>query len=130
MTDLSALQSASRDVLALRWKALFKREPPARVNTSLLCRVLAWHAQCEAIGHQPFALPASSSKPKSTAIKGTPHLSPGTRLLREWRGASYEVMVLARGYEYAGKTYTSLSSVARTITGTPWSGPAFFGLKG
>ena len=56
-------------------------------------------------------------------------LSPGTRLLREWHGATHEVLVEAHGFEYAGKNYKSLSAVARAITGTPWSGPAFFGTK-
>jgi hypothetical protein len=39
-------------------------------------------------------------------------------------------MVLADGFAWNGKTYESLSRVARAITGTRWSGPAFFGLKG
>ena len=32
-------------------------------------------------------------------------------------------------FEYEGRRYKSLSAVARHITGTQWSGPAFFGLK-
>jgi hypothetical protein len=31
---------------------------------------------------------------------------------------------------YCGRRYKSLSEVARAITGTRWSGPLFFGLKG
>jgi len=38
------------------------------------------------------------------------------------------VLVLDQGFEYAGRTYKSLSEIARAITGTRWSGPAFFGL--
>jgi hypothetical protein len=30
---------------------------------------------------------------------------------------------------YRDSTYRSLSEIARRITGTRWSGPAFFGLK-
>jgi len=33
------------------------------------------------------------------------------------------------GFEYAGKTYSSLSKIAQTITGAHWSGPRFFGLN-
>ena len=33
------------------------------------------------------------------------------------------------GFEYRGEIYTSLTKVAKVITGTAWSGPAFFGLK-
>ena len=34
------------------------------------------------------------------------------------------------GFEYRDKRYASLSVIAKTITGTARSGPAFFGLKG
>jgi hypothetical protein len=37
--------------------------------------------------------------------------------------------VLDDGYDYAGERFDSLSELARRITGTRWSGPAFFGLK-
>jgi hypothetical protein len=58
-----------------------------------------------------------------------PALAPGARLVREWQGRTHQVTVLAAGFEYAGQTYRSLSAIARTITGTPWSGPAFFGVR-
>jgi Protein of unknown function (DUF2924) len=54
---------------------------------------------------------------------------PGTRFVREWQGKLHEVSVLSDGYEYNDRTFTSLSEIAREITGTRWSGPAFFGLK-
>ena len=53
----------------------------------------------------------------------------GTRLVREWNGERHEVTVTRDGYEYRGRPYKSLSAVARTITGTRWNGPAFFGLR-
>ncbi|QNN68766.1 DUF2924 domain-containing protein [Thermomonas carbonis] len=56
-------------------------------------------------------------------------LKPGTRLLRAWQGKTYTVTVADPGFVYEGKTYGSLSVIAREITGTPWSGPVFFGLK-
>jgi hypothetical protein len=57
-------------------------------------------------------------------------MRPGTRLLREWRGRTYEVTVTAEGrFACAGSTYRSLSAVARAIIGTRWLGPAFFGLN-
>jgi hypothetical protein len=56
-------------------------------------------------------------------------LKSGTRLVREWRGRTYEVLVLDDGFSWQGTQYRSLSALARTITGTAWSGPLFFGLK-
>ena len=58
-----------------------------------------------------------------------PQLKPGTRLLREWQGRTYEVVVLDDGFCWQGTQYRSLSAIARKITGTAWSGPLFFGLK-
>ena len=58
-----------------------------------------------------------------------PELKPGTRLMREWRGQSHEVLVLDAGFSWQGTRYRSLSAIARKITGTAWSGPLFFGLR-
>jgi hypothetical protein len=53
----------------------------------------------------------------------------GTRLVREWRGERYEVIILSNGFEYAGRKWNSLTAIARDITGTQWNGPVFFGLR-
>ena len=67
----------------------------------------------------------------SEARKPAPPISlkPGTRLVREWRGATHTVLVHADGFEWHGKRYRSLTIVAREITGAHWSGPRFFGLR-
>ncbi len=51
------------------------------------------------------------------------------KLIREWQGIEQTVTVLADGYEWQGRSYRSLSAVARAITGTRWNGWIFFGLK-
>ncbi|MGN7614323.1 DUF2924 domain-containing protein [Magnetococcales bacterium HHB-1] len=56
-------------------------------------------------------------------------LTPGTRLKRVWKGNTYCVTVLDRGFELNGVIFNSLSAAARHITGTRWNGKAFFGLK-
>lgn len=54
----------------------------------------------------------------------------GTVLTRHHGGIDHQVTVLGEdGYEYQGRRYASLSVIAREITGTRWSGPAFFGLR-
>lgn len=128
MMALESLRSADRESLALHWRDLFKCDPPPRVHIGLMRGVLAWHAQCEASGVSSSSLnkPATPARLDPLPV---PTLRPGTRLLREWRGATHEVRVVSNGFEYAGQTYRSLSRIARTITGTPWSGPAFFGVK-
>ena len=58
-------------------------------------------------------------------------MMPGTTLLRDWEGQEYRVTVAPDGfYLLNGQRFKSLSGVARSITGTNWSGPRFFGLEG
>jgi hypothetical protein len=72
---------------------------------------------------------ASPCATGETRLRARPELKPGTRLVREWQGRTYEVLVLDDGFSWQDTHYRSLSALARKITGTPWSGPLFFGLK-
>jgi hypothetical protein len=60
---------------------------------------------------------------------GRQRFKSGTRLVREWKGKVHEVTITADGFDYEGEAYKSLSPIACRITGTHWSGPAFFGTK-
>ena len=53
---------------------------------------------------------------------------PGTLLTRKWKGRTVLVEVLAKGFRYENRQYSSLSAIAVAITGTRWNGLAFFGL--
>ena len=64
----------------------------------------------------------AAGKAPTTAAK------PGSHLIREWNGRTYQVEVTSDGYTMDGKTWRSLSAIARHITGAQWSGPRFFGL--
>lgn len=68
--------------------------------------------------------PQSSMRPLPPVV-----LSPGTRLMREWRGVVHVVDRTAEGFMWSGKIYGSLSAIARAITGVRWNGLAFFGLR-
>jgi hypothetical protein len=65
---------------------------------------------------------------KSGTAAKEPTLPPGTRIVREWRGERHVINVTQDGFEHRGTVYDSLSEIARSITGTRWSGPRFFGL--
>jgi hypothetical protein len=52
----------------------------------------------------------------------------GTALFREHAGALHRVTVVADGFEWEGRIYSSLSAVARAITGVRWNGRRFFAL--
>jgi len=64
-------------------------------------------------------------KPASRRVKRP---AVGTQLIREYQGTEHHVTVIRNGFEYHGRTFRSLSHIAREITGTRWSGPLFFGL--
>jgi Protein of unknown function (DUF2924) len=51
----------------------------------------------------------------------------GTVLEREHDGATHKVTVTDDGFRYDGKSYGSLSTVAKVITGKIWNGFVFFG---
>lgn len=53
---------------------------------------------------------------------------PGDRLLREWNGKTHVVEAIEGGYVFEAKVYSSLTAIARQITGVHGSGPRFFGL--
>lgn len=57
-------------------------------------------------------------------------LLPGTKIRKEYNGIDHLVEVTKDGFEYSGQKWKSLSAIANKITGTKWSGPKFFGLKG
>ena len=57
------------------------------------------------------------------------NLKIGTVLVRDYQGRRHTVTVAPDGYVWEGQPYSSLSAIARAITGTAWSGPRFFALK-
>ena len=130
--DLSALVTLDRDALAERWAVAFGSPAPRRCQAPLLRGALAWHAQMHALRKSAGTREVDRmvrGLRRASSSASTDVLAPGTRLLREWQGQTHHVTVLTQGFEYGGRTYRSLSAVARHITGTAWSGPLFFGLR-
>jgi hypothetical protein len=77
----------------------------------------------------PSHPPPAASPAPSPARARDPRLPPaGTVLARAYQGAHHEVTVLEKGFDYRGVAYSSLSAIAKAITGTPWNGLVFFGL--
>lgn len=109
--------------------------PPTRASDAYMRSVLAYHIQertspklSAATVRHLEQLAAPNAKFEAMLVQAR-KLSAGASLLREWNGETHEVRVLESGFEYRGQRYRSLSAIAREITGTRWSGPAFFGLK-
>lgn len=129
---LAELAELNRATLADRWKAAFGVPAPKSCQATLLRQALAWHAQMQVLKDSVGVREAERAYialRKAARAPSASTLSPGTRLLREWQGRTHHVTVVAGGFEYDGRVYGSLSSIARQITGTRWSGPLFFGIR-
>lgn len=130
--QLAGVTTMSPAALGAAWRQL-RKEPPPPVAPDLLRRGLGWHLQVERYGglsrdaERELARVASGSMPL-LPTQASAVLRPGTRLVRSWHGATYAVLVTENGFEFDGRAYTSLTTIARAITGAAWSGPRFFGL--
>src|SRR5262249_43807027 len=122
--------------LRARWRTLFRRKASEHLPRHLLFRILAYRLQGERLGDldqetvRLLDRIASGRNGPPTLRKQCPRLQPGSMLVREWDGSRHQVEVLDKGFAWNGKTYRSLSAVAFALTGTRWSGPRFFGLRG
>jgi len=134
-SDLTNLTSLDRAALLEKWRTLYGAEPPARIRDNFLLHSIARRMQEQALGGLKPATRRFLEKAAGDIQAGrqvsasAPMIKSGTRLLREWHGVTYEVVVLEKGVQCNGKQYRSLSELARAITGVRWSGPLFFGLR-
>ena len=125
---LATLAKLSSARLRQRW-AEHTGRPVPRVSPSLLRMALAWELQAGVYGGLSRQTRQRLDQIGS-AQTVTRNVKPGMRLVREWNGALHVVTITEDGaVQWNGQTWPSLSKVAREITGTRWSGPAFFGLK-
>jgi len=131
-SELAGLPDLDRLALVEQWQILYGSAPPAGISRSLLIRAISYCLQEQDLGGLKPSTKRfleKSSQDNSSRLMPAASIKSGTRLLREWHGVTYEVIVLDSGVQCNGKQYRSLSEVARAITGTRWSGPLFFGLK-
>ena len=120
--------SMSRAELQDRWAKLTGRPAP-RLSVAMLRLALGYELQARAKGGLSRTARLQLDGSGDTRQRAMP-LAPGLRLVREWQGKVHVVTVDDAGtIHWNGQCWKSLSEVARTITGTRWSGPAFFGLK-
>lgn len=130
---VKSISLMSADERKAEWTKTFKSPPPAAFGAGLLARALAAHAQEKVYG----ALTKSELRRLQKLHRDAPgpgrsrpasDLEPGTMLSRSWHGEVHEVLVLEGGFAYRGCQYSSLTVIAKQITGAVWSGPRFFGL--
>jgi hypothetical protein len=122
-----AVSQMGRSELVSEWQSQFGAPPPPKLRVELMRPVLVYRIQENAWGLSGSGQKARIHDLSTDANRRS--FKAGTKIIREWKGQLHEVAVTTEGYVYNGAVYKSLSPIATRITGTRWSGPAFFGTK-
>lgn len=137
---ITRLPDTPFEEIKLLWQQFFATPMPTH-NRQYLERRIAYRMQELEFAQQHSAVLERNkaridtllerTKPKAKAGRGElVKLVPGTVLTREFAGAVHRVVAMPDGqFEYNGKPYRSLTAISNEISGTRWSGPAFFGLR-
>jgi hypothetical protein len=139
--EIARLRGLDIKTLRAKWRVSFGRNAPPHLARHLLFAMLAYRLQAEEMDDLDaetlrFLKEIDLTPSKQAAIPLTQaferrwrDLSPGTVLTREWDSQHHTVMVLDGSFAWRGRSYRSLSEIAKAITGTKWNGPRFFGLR-
>ena len=138
VVKLRELENFDLPDLRETWQQYYGTAAPASMSRELLRLAVGYKMQEEMSGglsrrtllQLSTIMTVSGTKGLSDVSGRVPAPRSGTKLIREWQGQVHEVLILEDGqFAYGGKTYRSLTMIARQITGTHQSGPRFFGLK-
>ena len=132
--ELGTLEQLSRAKLRALWTKELAEKPPASLGRDILALGIAYARQERSYGGLPKPV-AKELDRLLTRVLGDgndtrelptkPLPRAGTILVREWQGTAHYVTVTDEGFLWNGQPHRSLSSIARAITGTKWSGPLF-----
>ena len=132
--QLARLRRLDRTQLADLWRELYNIEPPHKIGAEFLRMACAYRLQEREHGglkpstHRYLLKVVEEMAAGKAGITPPLVIKPGTRLIREWHGVTYEVIVIPGGVLLNGEQLKSLTEAAHRITGAKWSGPRFFGL--
>ena len=131
--EVDHVRSLGLEALRTLWRTTLRSPPPPAFTKDLMARFLCWHIQEQAQGgldpRTARLLDGYTPGAKHREAEAPRRLKPGTVLVREYQGERHTVTVVPGGYLWQEGTYASLSTIARAITGTAWSGPRFFGVR-
>ena len=152
-TQITRLKAMTVGQLRVEWERLYG-EPTRSRNRQYLWRRLAWRIQELQFGGLPETAKArileiapttfersqvppgfspvtggGSTTPRHHTTRDPRLPSPGSTIVREYRGQTLRLNVRDDGFELGGVHYDSLSEAARVVTGQRWNGPLFWGLS-
>jgi Protein of unknown function (DUF2924) len=136
LSIVAGLEGYDPNGLRRQWRAHLGGEPPMHLPRWLLMRVLAYRLQADAFGGLDKSIQSIRSNKNEDGAAYFDRRAPQTRdgvglkvgamLAREWNGKLERVMVLEEGFAWDGRTFGSLSQIAKAMTGTNWNGHRFF----
>jgi Protein of unknown function (DUF2924) len=129
--EIARMRALGLNELRTLWRSTFRTQPPPPFTKDLIARFICWHIQEQILGGLDRKTTKlldglAGDKPAADRLR---RLKVGTVLVREYQGERHTVTAVGDGYVWRDVTYTSLSTIARAITGTAWSGPRFFGVR-
>ena len=132
------VMAMSAEELSRTWRNAVGKPAPVNISKSLSARLLAYRLQVNRHGDlakeairllDGIADDLAAGKTPDIKPPAERRLKPGTVLIREHQGVQHKVVVMEEGYAWQGRSFASLSSAAKAITGTNWNGNTFFGLN-
>jgi hypothetical protein len=128
--EIERIGSLGLNDLRTLWRTTLRTSAPKGFTKDLITRFLCWHLQEQAFGGlDPQAAKVMAGFAGGHKPSTDRRLKTGTVLVREYQGERHTVTVARGGYVWRENTFSSLSTIARAITGTAWNGPRFFGLR-
>ena len=117
------------DDLRSLWRTTFQNSAPPALSRDLLVRAITYRIQEQRLGGLDPGVRDLLARLARGQTAPTRRLKPGSVIVRQYGGNLHEVVVVPGGFLWCGTVHTSLSAIARAITGTAWNGPRFFGLR-
>ena len=146
LVQIMTLKNQPLETLKTRYSELFPGDAPPSNNKVFIWRKIAYRLQEIEYGglsadtqgriselierydpvNNKMLRPQSSPVQEKAVGRDTRLPIPGAIIRKEYKGQVLEVKVLEKGFEYLGKTYRTLSAVAKAVTGDHWNGYLFF----
>jgi len=143
--QIQVLKNVTLSTIQERYKELFNAAEAPCANKPYLIKKIAYRLQETAYGglsdeakvriaeliEKYDPINDKTLKPDRPIVAGSKDKRiplPGTVIIKDYKGSLYQIKVLEKGFEFAGKIYKSLSAIAEEITGADWNGYLFFSL--
>ena len=129
--EVEQIRTLDIEALRKRWRIMFGANPPDGLTKDIIGRMIAYRIQEQAFGglDRETTKMLDRLRGGEKPVEPGRRLKPGTVLIREYRGERHTVTVAPDGFVWQEATYPNLTTIAKAITGTAWSGPRFFGLR-